>query len=118
MSAGHVHQLGPIERVVKIVLLAGIVASVALMVAGLILGAARGTALPEALVPISSLWSELARLDPAAYVSLGVIVLVATPFARVVGSLVVFVAERDRRYVLVTATVLAVMCLSVVLGRA
>ena len=36
---------------------------------------------------------------------------------RVAGSLVAFARERDRRYVLVTAVVLAVMCLGVVLGK-
>jgi len=36
---------------------------------------------------------------------------------RVAGSLVVFVRERDGRYVLVTATVLFVMCLGLVLGK-
>ena len=41
----------------------------------------------------------------------------ATPFVRVAGSIVTFALERDRRYVLVTAVVLAVMCLGVVLGR-
>ena len=50
--------------------------------------------------------------------SLGLIVLVATPFVRVLGSMVAFAVERDRVYVLVTATVFVVMCLSVLLGRA
>ena len=58
-----------------------------------------------------------ASSDPAAYLSLGLIVLIATPFVRVAGSIVAFARERDRRYVLVTAVVLAVMCLSVVLGK-
>ena len=62
--------------------------------------------------------SLLVALDPAAYLSLGLIVLIATPFVRVAGSIVAFARERDRRYVLVTAVVLAVMCLSVVLGKA
>ena len=60
----------------------------------------------------------MAALRPAAYLSLGLVVLIGTPFVRVAGSLVVFARERDRRYVLVTAIVLLVMCASVVLGRA
>jgi uncharacterized membrane protein len=45
-------------------------------------------------------------------------VLIATPFVRVAGSIVAFAREHDRRYVLITSVVLAVMCLSVVLGKA
>jgi len=114
----HVHHMDPVERTVKAILLAGIAVSVALMAVGLVLGVAHGTMLPRAMVSLSALPSALARLDPAAYVTLGLIVLVVTPFVRVVGSLVAFAVERDRAYVLITATVLVVMCLGVLLGRA
>jgi uncharacterized membrane protein len=114
----HAHHMDRVERTIRAILLAGIAVSVALMAAGLALGVMRDTMLPRAMVPFSALPAALARLDPAAYVSLGLIVLVATPFVRVVGSLVAFAVERDRAYVLVTATVLAVMCLGVLLGRA
>ena len=106
------------ERVIRRTLLYGIAVSVALMAAGLVLGAARGAGLPRGVVPLAEIPRGLATLRPAAFLSLGLIVLIGTPFARVAGSLVVFVAARDRRYVLVTATVLLVMCASVVLGRA
>ena len=114
----HTHHMDPVERTIRAILLAGIAASVALMAAGLVLGVARGTMLPRAMIPLADLPAALARLDPAAYVSLGLIVLVATPFVRVVGSLVAFAVERDRAYVLITATVLVVMCAGVLLGRA
>jgi len=108
----------PIERVIRGILLGGIAASVALMAAGLVLSVARGGGLPRGVVPLAELPRALAALRPAAYLSLGLIVLIGTPFVRVAGSLVVFVKERDRRYVLVTASVLLVMCLGVLLGRA
>jgi len=108
----------PIERVIRGILLGGIAASVALMVAGLVLGVARGGGLPRGVVPLAELPRALAALRPAAYLSLGLIVLIGTPFVRVAGSLVVFVKERDRRYVLVSASVFLVMCLGVLLGRA
>jgi uncharacterized membrane protein len=114
----HAHHMDPVERTIRAILLVGIAVSVALMAVGLVLGVARGTMLPRAMVPLPALPAALAHLDPAAYLSLGLIVLVATPFVRVVGSLVAFAVERDRTYVLITATVLAVMCFSVLLGRA
>ena len=70
------------------------------------------------MTPVSDLLHDLATLQAAAFLSLGLIVLVATPFVRVAGSVVAFALERDRRYVLITSVVLAVMCLSVLLGRA
>ena len=117
-SPDRAHVMDPVERVIRSVLLCGIALSVALMTAGLVLGVARGAGLPRGVVALAELPRALAALRPAAYLSLGLIVLIGTPFVRVAGSLVVFVRERDRRYVLVTTIVLLVMCLGVVLGRA
>jgi uncharacterized membrane protein len=109
--------MGPVERVVQATLAVGIAASVLLMAAGIALAVLRGDGLPTAVLPLSELPGALLRLEPAAYLSLGLIVMIGTPFVRVAGSLVAFARERDGRYVLVTAVVLAVMCLSVLLGR-
>ena len=112
------HVMEPIERAIRWILLSGIAVSAALMAAGLVLGVVRGAGLPRGVVPLAELPPALAALRPAAYLSLGLIVLIGTPFVRVAGSLVVFARERDRRYVLVTAIVLFVMCLGVLLGKA
>jgi uncharacterized membrane protein len=116
-APAHAHVLEPIERAVRWILLCGIAASVALMAVGLVLGIVRGAGLPRGVVPLAELSRGLVALQPAAYLSLGLIVLIGTPFVRVAGSLVVFARERDRRYVLVTAIVLLVMCLGVLLGK-
>jgi len=117
-SPARAHVMEPVERAIRWILLCGIAVSVALMAAGLVLGVARGAGLPRGVVPLAELPRALAALRPAAYLSLGLIVLIGTPFVRVAGSLAVFVRERDGRYVLVTAIVLLVMCLGVALGRA
>jgi uncharacterized membrane protein len=109
--------MDPIERTVSRILGIGIGAAVALMLAGVVLALVGGEGLPDHVVSLAGLVSGLAEPDPAAYLSLGLLVLVATPFVRVAGSLVAFALEKDRRYVLVTAVVLAVMCLGVVLGK-
>lgn len=49
-------------------------------------------------------------------IQLGVLLLIATPIARVAFSLVRFALERDRTYVLVTAIVLTVLLFSFVNG--
>jgi len=116
-SPARTHVMEPVERVIRWILLCGIAVSVALMAAGLAIGVARGAGLPRGVVPLAALPRALAALQPAAYLSLGLIVLIGTPFVRVAGSLVTFVRARDGRYVLVTAIVLLVMCLGVLLGK-
>ena len=111
------HEMDFIERMVSRVLVVGITISVALMAVGLVLSVWDAEGLPSHVVPLVDLPGALRSLDPAAYLSLGIIVLIATPFVRVAGSIVAFAREHDRRYVVITAVVLAVMCLSVVLGR-
>jgi uncharacterized membrane protein len=108
----------PIERMVSRVLKAGIAVAVALMAVGLVLSVLDEERIPAHVVPLADLPALLGHLDPAAYLSLGLIVLIATPFVRVAGSIIAFARERDLRYVLITAAVFAVMCLSVVLGKA
>ncbi len=113
-----VHAMDAVERTVSRVLTVGIAVSVVLMALGLGLSVRDGSGIPHGVVPFAELPSGLAALDPAAYLSLGLIALIATPFVRVAGSIVAFVRERDRRYVLITSVVFAVMCFSVLLGRA
>ena len=54
----------------------------------------------------------LATLDPQSIVELGVLVLLATPAARVLLSVLLFAAEGDRTYVYITAVVLCLLLFS------
>jgi len=47
---------------------------------------------------------------------LGLLLLIATPIARVAFSVVAFLVERDRVYVLITIIVLALLVLSLLIG--
>jgi uncharacterized membrane protein len=110
--------MDPLERTVQRVLLAGVVVSVVLLAVGLALAVASGGELTPGVVSLRELGAGLAAMESAAYLSLGLLVLIATPFVRVAGSLLAFARLRDRRYVLVTAAVLAIMCVSVLIGTA
>jgi uncharacterized membrane protein len=110
--------MDPIERTVNRILVAGVTLAVALMAAGLVLSVVDGQGLPTHVVSLGDLPALLGSLEPAACLSLGLIVLIATPFVRVAGTMVRFALEHDRRYVLITGVVLVVMCLGVALGRA
>jgi uncharacterized membrane protein len=57
-------------------------------------------------------------LDSRAVVQLGLVLLIATPVARVALTLVAFVLQRDRLYVAITALVLALLLYGLVWGRA
>jgi uncharacterized membrane protein YfcA/uncharacterized membrane protein len=50
---------------------------------------------------------------PQAFVALGLLVLIATPVARVAVSLFVFALERDRKYIIITIAVLAILLFSI-----
>jgi uncharacterized membrane protein len=54
----------------------------------------------------------IATGDPATIIQLGILLLIATPVARVAFALVAFAIERDRLYVAVSLIVLAVLLFS------
>jgi uncharacterized membrane protein len=54
----------------------------------------------------------LKSLDPQSIIELGVLVLLATPAARVLLSVLLFSAEGDRTYAYITAAVLALLLFS------
>jgi uncharacterized membrane protein len=71
---------------------------------------------PADLVSLHGVLSGLGRFESHAVVQFGLILLIATPVARVLVSLVAFVLQRDRLYVMITALVLAVLLFSFLLG--
>jgi uncharacterized membrane protein len=71
---------------------------------------------PAGLLGVRGVLVGVARLDSHALVQFGLILLIATPVARVLLSLVAFAVRRDRLYVVITAVVLAVLLFSFLLG--
>jgi uncharacterized membrane protein len=57
----------------------------------------------------SAIIAGAAHLDPASLMQLGALLLIATPAARVVFSLTLFVLRRDPMYVVITLAVLAAL---------
>jgi uncharacterized membrane protein len=66
---------------------------------------------PEALRHVGGVVKGIESGEPAAIILLAVLLLIATPVARVVFALVAFVVERDKLYIGVSAVVLAVLLL-------
>lgn len=71
---------------------------------------------PEYLREFSTILPSVFRLDGAAIVQLGLIVLIATPVLRVFFSLVSFAIEKDKMYVVITSVVLAIILLNMFFG--
>ena len=103
--------------VVRPILRWGMVLSLILMLIGLALGMIAGEQ-EATVVPLDKIPSQLLELDPAAFLTLGIVLLIATPLARVIGALCVFIRERDRKFILVSMAVLLSVFLAVILGAA
>jgi uncharacterized membrane protein len=71
---------------------------------------------PAALTHLGSIVHGAVTLHAAAIIQLGLVLLIATPVARVAMSLVAFILQRDRVYIVVTSIVLAVLIFSLIGG--
>ena len=104
------------ELVVSLVLRAGVVASAAIILLGVIMFYVRYTQAPDGFPSrlnfphsLPAVVAGLARGDPLAIIALGLLVLLATPVVRVLVSIIAFAVDHDRLYVGVTSLVLAVL---------
>jgi uncharacterized membrane protein len=115
------------EQFVGNLLRAGVMASAFLVLLGGILYLINsGAALPDYRVfrgepaQLRGIWGILTdafSFHTGGIIQLGLLVLIATPIARVAFSLVAFALQRDRIYVIVTLIVLAVLLYSLTGGR-
>jgi uncharacterized membrane protein len=69
---------------------------------------------PEALRDPGRLRAQIAHGDAAALIQLGVLLLIATPVARVMFAVVAFLVERDWLYVAISLLVLMVLAFSLI----
>jgi uncharacterized membrane protein len=72
-----------------------------------------GAAFPHTLPDV---WFGIERFEGDAVVTLGLLVLIATPVIRVAVSIFAFIYQEDRNYTLITLVVLCLLLLSFVLG--
>ncbi|GAC1383040.1 MAG: hypothetical protein NVS4B7_01900 [Ktedonobacteraceae bacterium] len=102
------------------ILQAGVLLSAAIILIGLLLLLARswnlsGQRLQTFPQTLSQVWTGLLVLRPQAIITLGLLLLIATPVMRVAVSIVAFAIERDRRYVAITLAVLTILLFSIFL---
>jgi uncharacterized membrane protein len=95
-----------IHRGISHVLRGGLLVSVGVFVAGLAISALEGTSFPSTTVEPERLLVDLVHLRPQALLTLGVLILILTPVARVAVSVVAVLKAGDRTYAAITAIVL------------
>jgi uncharacterized membrane protein len=67
---------------------------------------------PERLKSLTDIVHGAVELEPRAIIQLGLLLLIATPVARVAFSAIAFAIERDYMYVVITLIVLAILLYS------
>ncbi len=67
---------------------------------------------PERLKSMSDIVRGVGAMDPRSIIQFGLLLLIATPVARVVFSAIAFGIERDYMYVVITLIVLAILLYS------
>ena len=105
------------QRGARRVLLAGVMLSVSLITMGLVLLLMTSAPHRSHVLSPRQAFTEALRLRPTPWLDLGILVLMFTPIANVLNALVSFIRQRDWRYAMVCLGVLAVLALSVTLGR-
>jgi uncharacterized membrane protein len=132
MSNAPQHEPRWVDAAISNLLRAGVVSSMAVVVTGLLFTFihhpqyVRSTAALGRLTDAGATYPHRLRDVAAqirqghgqALVMLGLLMLIATPVARVAFSIVAFALERDRLYVTITAAVLALLIVSFTLGAA
>jgi uncharacterized membrane protein len=116
-----------VELIIGDLLRAGVVLAAAVAVAGAIIYLVRhGNGLPQYRVfqgeptdlrSVSGIVADALSLRGRGVIQLGLLLLIATPVARVAFSVVAFALQRDRMYVVVTLIVLGVLILSLTGAR-
>jgi uncharacterized membrane protein len=121
-----------LEIVISWVLRIGVVTSLAVVVAGLVLIFAqrpelwsspmalqqltqRGVAFPHTL---SAVFRGASAMQGEAVVAVGLLLLILTPVARVAVSILAFLYQRDRAFTFITLAVLIILLMSFVIGHA
>jgi len=117
-----------VEQIIGRLLQAGVLLAAAVVIAGALpLLAQHGADVADfrvfhagstMLQSVSGVVRGALVLDSRAIVQLGLVLLIATPVARVALTLVAFVLQRDRLYIAITALVLALLLYGLLWGRA
>lgn len=108
-----------VDRIISLMLRTGVITAASVVLAGGVWYLARFGALrpnyqtfrgePQDLRSVAGVWNGVLHLDPRSLIQFGLLLLIATPIARVAFSVVAFAVQRDRLYLGLTTMVLLVL---------
>ena len=105
-----------LNKVARTILVCGVAIALVCMVGGLLWLILSGQPFATSGLNPFAIPSALVNGDPNALVDLGIIVLVATPFLRVLAVLAMATMEKDRSFMLISAAVVGLLLLAVLIG--
>lgn len=114
------------DRVMAVLLRGGVsLAAVLVAFGGAIYAAHHGEAMnyhvfrgePKAYTSFSGVFQEVERFNGRGFIQLGILVLIATPIARVAFSIFAFLRERDWMYVTITLIVMGLLLYGLLSAR-
>jgi len=125
------HRVVRVEIVISWVLRVGVVTSLAIVVAGLVLvfvhhpdylsssAGMQKLIQPGAVFPntLSSVSQGVLHTRGEAIIAIGLLLLILTPVTRVAVSILAFLYQRDHLFTFITLTVLIILLMSFVIGR-
>jgi uncharacterized membrane protein len=106
-----------VENVIARLLLGGSVVGIVLLSVGVALMAVNGISAEATAFPVfdpGTVVADLVALRPAGFLWAGIVILIATPIARVIGECITYMVRGDRILALVAVAILGVIALSVV----
>ena len=98
-------------------LIIGLAISVVLISIGLVIALVTHQEIPTSMPALADVFSHVFALQPSGFLSLGLLVLIATPVVRVISSFIAFLFEKDWRFAGITFIVLVAVITSVLLGK-
>jgi uncharacterized membrane protein len=109
-----------LERSIARLLTLGTYCAIALLAVGvvLLLASGLGPRSPEPRFDPAAIPGDIAAFTPAGFIWLGLVVMIATPSARVAAALVGYVRRDERDMAIVAVLVLIVIATSVLVARA
>jgi len=105
-----------LNEVVHQLLIVGLIISTVLMLVGISLDLALGRQAPTVIPNLHEVFARVIVMRPSGFLSLGLLILIATPIVRVIGSTIVFIYERDWRFAGITFLVFLIVLTSILFG--
>ncbi|NPV55711.1 MAG: DUF1634 domain-containing protein [Anaerolineae bacterium] len=105
-----------LNRYLHSLLVIGLISSTVFLIFGSVMAIINHASLGQNLTPLNELLGGLMRMDGASYITLGILVLIATPILRVFGSLVFFLYQKDWKYIIATMLVLGIILAVIMVG--